>query len=49
MALTQAQASEVIRDLAYYARWPNAFSALRVQKRSREERQMTCLTLRTNG
>ena len=30
--LTQAQAAEVITHLAFYAGWPNAFSALPVVK-----------------
>jgi hypothetical protein len=30
--LTQAQAAEVITHVAFYAGWPNAFSALPVAK-----------------
>jgi len=30
--LTEAQASEVLTQLAFYAGWPNAFSALPVVK-----------------
>ena len=30
--LTQAQAAEVITQLAFYVGWPNAFSALPVAK-----------------
>ena len=36
--LTQAQAGEVITDLAFYAGWPNAFSALPVAKDVFEKR-----------
>jgi len=36
--LTQAQASEVITHLAFYAGWPNAFSALPVAKEAFEKR-----------
>ena len=37
--LTQAQAAEVITHLAFYAGWPNAFSALPVAKEVFEKRQ----------
>ncbi len=37
--LTQAQASEVVTQLAFYADWPNAFSALPVVKEVFERRQ----------
>jgi len=36
--LTQTQASEVITHLAFYAGWPNAFSALPVAKDVFEKR-----------
>jgi 4-carboxymuconolactone decarboxylase len=36
--LTQAQAAEVITHLAFYAGWPNAFSALPVAKAVFEKR-----------
>ena len=36
--LTQAQASEVITHLAYYAGWPNAFSAVPVVRGVFEKR-----------
>jgi 4-carboxymuconolactone decarboxylase len=36
--LTQAQASEVITHLAYYAGWPNAFSAVPVARGVFEKR-----------
>jgi len=36
--LTQAQASEVLTHLAFYAGWPNAFSALPVAKEVFEKR-----------
>jgi 4-carboxymuconolactone decarboxylase len=36
--LTQAQAAEAISHLAYYAGWPNAFSALPVAKEVFEKR-----------
>ena len=36
--LTQAQAGEVIGHLAFYAGWPNAFSALPVAKSVFESR-----------
>jgi len=36
--LTQAEAAEAIRQLAYYAGWPNAFSALPVAKEVFEKR-----------
>jgi 4-carboxymuconolactone decarboxylase len=36
--LTQAQASEVLTHLAFYAGWPNVFSALRVAKDVFEKR-----------
>jgi len=36
--LTQAQAAEVITHLAFYAGWPNAFSALPVAKEVFEKR-----------
>jgi 4-carboxymuconolactone decarboxylase len=35
--LTQAQAAEVIALLAFYVRWPSAFSALPVAKEVFEE------------
>ena len=37
--LTQPQASEVITHIAFYAGWPNAFSALPVVKEVFEKRQ----------
>ncbi|MBX3499263.1 MAG: carboxymuconolactone decarboxylase family protein [Alphaproteobacteria bacterium] len=37
--LTQAQAAEIITHLAFYAGWPNAFSALPVAKDVFEKRQ----------
>jgi 4-carboxymuconolactone decarboxylase len=37
--LTQAQASEVVTHIAFYAGWPNAFSALPVIKDVFEKRQ----------
>lgn len=37
--LTQPQASEVLTHIAFYAGWPNAFSALPVVKEVFEERQ----------
>lgn len=37
--LTQAQASEVLTHIAFYAGWPNAFSALPVFKEVFEKRQ----------
>ena len=37
--LTQAQASEVLTHIAFYAGWPNAFSALPVFKEVLEKRQ----------
>jgi 4-carboxymuconolactone decarboxylase len=37
--LTQAQASEVLTHIAFYAGWPNAFSALPVVKDVFEKRQ----------
>jgi 4-carboxymuconolactone decarboxylase len=37
--LTQAQASEVLTHVAFYAGWPNAFSALPVVKEIFEKRQ----------
>jgi 4-carboxymuconolactone decarboxylase len=37
--LTQPQASEVITHIAFYAGWPNAFSALPVAKEVFEKRQ----------
>jgi 4-carboxymuconolactone decarboxylase len=36
--LTQAQASEVFTQLAFYAGWPNVFSALPVAKDVFEKR-----------
>jgi 4-carboxymuconolactone decarboxylase len=36
--LTQEQAAEVIMHLAYYAGWPNAFSALPLAKEVFEKR-----------
>ena len=36
--LTQAQAAEVVTHLAFYAGWPNAFSALPVLKEVFEKR-----------
>ncbi len=36
--LTQSQAAEVITHLAFYAGWPNAFSALPVAKEVFEKR-----------
>jgi threonine dehydrogenase-like Zn-dependent dehydrogenase len=39
VGLTQAQASEVLTHLAFYAGWPNAFSALPVVKEVFEKRQ----------
>ena len=44
--LTQPEAAEAIRQLAYYAGWPNAFSALPVAKgRVREASQMNHVQL----
>jgi 4-carboxymuconolactone decarboxylase len=37
--LTQSQASEVLTHVAFYAGWPNAFSALPVVKEVFEKRQ----------
>ena len=37
--LTQPQASEVVTQIAFYAGWPNAFSALPVVKDVFEKRQ----------
>jgi len=37
--LTQGQASEVLTHIAFYAGWPNAFSALPVAKDVFEKRQ----------
>lgn len=37
--LTQVQASEVLTHLAFYAGWPNAFSALPVVKEVFEKRK----------
>jgi 4-carboxymuconolactone decarboxylase len=37
--LTQSQASEVVTHIAFYAGWPNAFSALPVVKEVFEKRQ----------
>ena len=37
-ALTQEQAAEVVTHLAFYAGWPNAFSALTVVKDVFEKR-----------
>ena len=37
--LTQGQASEVLTHIAFYAGWPNAFSALPVVKDVFEKRQ----------
>jgi 4-carboxymuconolactone decarboxylase len=37
--LTQPQASEVVTHIAFYAGWPNAFSALPVVKEIFEKRQ----------
>lgn len=39
--LTQAEAGEVITQLAFYAGWPNAFSALPVAKEVFEKRKAT--------
>ena len=36
--LTQEQAGEVVTQLAFYAGWPNAFSALPVVKEVMEKR-----------
>jgi 4-carboxymuconolactone decarboxylase len=36
--LTQAQASEILTHLAFYAGWPNVFSALPVAKDVFEKR-----------
>jgi 4-carboxymuconolactone decarboxylase len=36
--LTQTQAAEVVTHLAFYAGWPNAFSALPVVKDDFEKR-----------
>jgi 4-carboxymuconolactone decarboxylase len=36
--LTQAQAAEVLTQLAFYAGWPNVFSALPVAKEVFEKR-----------
>jgi 4-carboxymuconolactone decarboxylase len=37
--LTRSQASEVLTHVAFYAGWPNAFSALPVVKEVFEKRQ----------
>jgi 4-carboxymuconolactone decarboxylase len=37
--LTQPQASEVVTQIAFYAGWPNAFSALPIVKEVFEKRQ----------
>lgn len=37
--LTQAEASEILTHIAFYAGWPNAFSALSVVKEAFEKRQ----------
>jgi 4-carboxymuconolactone decarboxylase len=37
--LTQSQASEVVTQIAFYAGWPNAFSALPVAKDVFEKHQ----------
>ena len=37
--LTQPQASKVVTHIAFYAGWPNAFSALPVVKEVFEKRQ----------
>jgi 4-carboxymuconolactone decarboxylase len=37
--LTQSQASEVLTHVAFYAGWPNTFSALPVVKEAFEKRQ----------
>ncbi len=37
-ALTQEQAGEVISHLAFYAGWPNSFSALPIAKEVFESR-----------
>jgi 4-carboxymuconolactone decarboxylase len=37
--LTQPQASEVVTHIAFYAGWPNAFSALPVVKEVFEKQQ----------
>ena len=37
--LTQAEASEVFTQLAFYAGWPNVFSALPVAKEVFEKRR----------
>ena len=37
--LTKAQASEVLTHIAFYAGWPNAFSALPVANDVFEKRQ----------
>jgi 4-carboxymuconolactone decarboxylase len=37
--LTQTQASEVLTHIAFYAGWPNAFSALPIVKEVFEKRQ----------
>jgi alkylhydroperoxidase/carboxymuconolactone decarboxylase family protein YurZ len=39
VGLTQAQVSEVLTHLAFYAGWPNAFSALPIVKEVFEKRQ----------
>jgi 4-carboxymuconolactone decarboxylase len=44
--LTQAQASEVMTQLAFYAGWPNVFSALPVVKDVFEKRRKTDVDLR---
>jgi 4-carboxymuconolactone decarboxylase len=36
--LTQAQAAEVLTQLAFYVGWPNVFSALAVAKEAFEKR-----------
>ena len=42
--LTKAQASEVLTQLAFYAGWPNALSALPVAKDGREAAALGCAT-----
>lgn len=44
--LTQRQASEVLTQLAFYAGWPNVFSALPVAKEVVEKRQVNTPALR---
>jgi 4-carboxymuconolactone decarboxylase len=40
ITITQPQASEIITQIAFYAGWPNAFSALPVVKDVLEKRKL---------